>query len=319
MLRVERAGKRLIAFESLRSKPIAEFYDLTDFIVNSPKEFFGEVGEDLFVIGVNVPLASGSSPVDLLAVDRDGASVAAVIETSAEESPLSRAITAAGRIASWSPDDFWKRLSPAASRELKQFLAGNVGRINTRQRVLVIGETPDEELLSVASWLRQRGVDIAAIRTSFGIDPITGAEYLRCQREEPPIAAIVPSSTPATRGFEASQPKSAAATAVAAGPPVGLDERRRSDRSEDFSVRDLRVEYAGRRMSAALADYSAGGVGLHMHSPLPTGAKVTVHGYLEGPEGEVRLASEGRIRHCRFGEKAFRLGVAFNGSGVSEN
>jgi hypothetical protein len=311
MLRVERAGKRLVAFESLRSRPIAEFYDLTDFIVNSPAEFFGEVGEDLFVVGVNVPVAPKSTPVDLLAIDRDGAAVAAVIETSADESPLSRAITAAGRIAAWTSDDFWKRLSIAKARELKQFLGANVGRINHRQRVFVIGETADDELLSVASWLRQRGVDIAAIRTAFGVDPLTGAEYLRCKRAEPQLE---PEAEPVVEESTASAARSrvAAAAVPAQGPPQGFDERRGHRRIENLRARTLRIEYAGRRMSAALADYSEGGVGLHMHSPLPTGAQVAVQGELEGPSGEVTVDSIGRVRHCRFGEKAFRLGVAFD-------
>ena len=312
MLRVERAGKRLVAFESLRSRPIADLYDLTDFIVNSPREFFGEVGEDLFILGVNVPLAHGATPVDLLALDREGAAVAVVIETSADESPLSRAITAAGRIASWAPEEFWKRLSPAASRELKQFLGGSVGRVNMRQRVLVIGETADEELLSVAAWLRQRGVDIAAVRTAFGVDPITGAEYLRCHREDPPVVAAAPPRSAPAPDLDFNQPPVARAVAVASGPPRGFEERRRNRRLEDMVVRDLRVEYAGRRMSAALSDYSAGGVGLHMHSPLPTGAQVMIQGDLDGSAGAVHLEYLGRVRHCRFGDKAFRLGVAFD-------
>lgn len=311
MLRVERAGKRLLAFDSLQARPMADFYDLTDFIVNSPREFFGEIGEDLFVVGVNVPVAPKSTPVDLLAVDSRGAAVAAVIETSAEESSLSRAIMAAGRIASWSADDFWKRLSAARTKELKAFLGTNIGNLNHRQRVIVIGETPDDELLSVASWLRKRGVDILAVRTAFAVDPITGAEYLRCTRDEPHFEQAQPEPEPIVE----QKPKAAAAgaTAPAAGPPVGFDERRSHQREEGLRARSLRVEYAGRRMSAALADYSSGGVGLHMHSPLPNGARVSVSGELQTPSGSVvELGAAGRIRHCRFGEKAFRLGVAFD-------
>lgn len=308
MLRVERAGKRLVAFESLRSRPIADFYDLTDFIVNSPKEFFGEVGEDLFVVGVNVPVAPKSTPVDLLAVDRDGAAVAAVIETSADESPLSRAITAAGRIASWRPEDFWKRLSSARAGELKRFLGPNVGDLNQRQRVFVIGETADDELLAVAHWLRQRGVDIAAVRTAFGVDPVTGAEYLRCTREEPQLE---PEASDTALEEPRNQPNPAN-VAPPAGPPLGFDERGTSQRDDSYQARTLRIEYAGRRMSAALADFSAGGVGLHMHSPLPNGAQIRVEGEIEGPSGTVSLSSTGRVRHCRFGDKAFRLGIAFD-------
>ncbi len=307
MLRVERNGKRLVAFESLRPRPIAELYDLTDFIVNSPREFFGEIGEDLFVVGVNVPVAPKATPVDLLAIDPSGAAVATAIETSADESPLSRAITAAGRIASWSPEDFWKRLGAAKAEELNRFLGPNVGKLNHRQRVFVIGETADEGLLSVASWLRRRGVDIVAVRTAFGVDPMTGAEYLRCIRAEPKSDA-----DPAPEAADPQPNPTAKTASLPSGPPAELEERRGQRRDTSLQAQALRVEYVGRRMSAALADYSVGGVGLYMHSPLPNGARIAVQGELDGPAGEVTVDAVGRVRHCRFGDTAFRLGVAFD-------
>ncbi|MDA0206497.1 MAG: hypothetical protein O3A53_10590 [Acidobacteria bacterium] len=47
MLRIERIGKRLVSFASLKTRPLEEFYELSDFIANSPAQFFGEIGESL--------------------------------------------------------------------------------------------------------------------------------------------------------------------------------------------------------------------------------------------------------------------------------
>ena len=50
MLRVERIGKRLRSFVNLKTRPLEEFYELSDFISNSPAEFFGEIGESLLLV-----------------------------------------------------------------------------------------------------------------------------------------------------------------------------------------------------------------------------------------------------------------------------
>src|SRR5690606_2216878 len=155
--------------------------------------------------------------------------------------------------------------------------------------------------------LRRRGVDIVAVRTAFGVDPMNGAEYLRCIRAEPKSEA-----DPAPEAADPQPDPTAKADSLPSGPPAELEERRGQRRDAGFQARALRVEYAGRRMSAALADYSAGGVGLYMRGPVPTGAQITVQGELEGPAGEVTIDALGRVRHCRFGDKAFRLGVAFD-------
>jgi hypothetical protein len=64
-------------------------------------------------------------------------------------------------------------------------------------------------------------------------------------------------------------------------------------------------------MAATLIDQSTFGLGIEMHSPLPIGSTVRVSGRVQTPSGPVDLSGAGKVRHCRFGAKAFRLGVQF--------
>jgi hypothetical protein len=208
MLRIERVGKRLLAFRNLRQRPVAEFYDLTDFIVNSPDEFFGEIGEKIFLIGTHAKLGkAGAAPVDLLGVDETGAGVAAVIEATAEESALSRAITAASRLAAWEPPQFFESLTEQRSRALRSFLGASTSKLNKRQRVFIIGEKADEELMSAAAWLHDRGVDIVFVEASLGVEPRSGAEYLRCHAFNPREARAAARKVAAEPSYESAAPR----------------------------------------------------------------------------------------------------------------
>ena len=333
MLRIERVGKRLLAFRNFRQKPIAEFYDLTDFIVNSPDEFFGEIGEKIFLVGTQARLSKAAgAPVDLLGVDKNGAGVAAVIESTADEPALSRAITAASRLATWEPAHFYRNLGDQRSRALRSFLGSAGSRLNKRQRVFIIGEKVDEELLSAAAWLQERGVDIVFVQTALGEEPQSGAEYLRCHAFNPreARAASVSGEEP---GFESVEPKLGPEVEAAPEPDwsafelddeelrevhlEGLEvepaaqERRSVEREHVLADRVVEVEYAGRRLGAHLTDHSEVGVALEMNSPLPIGSTVSVIGQVESG-GRLRLLNrKGRVRYCRFEEQGFRLGVAF--------
>ena len=342
MLRIERVGKRLLAFRNLRQRPIAEFYDLTDFIVNSPDEFFGEIGEKVFLIGTHAKLGKAeAAPVDLLGVDQSGAGVAAVIEATAEESALSRAITAASRLAAWGPSQFYESLSEQRSRALRSFLGGASSELNKRQRVFIIGEKADEELMSAAAWLHDRGVDIVFVEASVGVEPMSGAEYLRCHAFNPQEARAASAVEARKPAFKPAAPKAAEKPAV---PDIDLEmapepdwsrldlddsapespasepaetakptppERRAIEREPVANDRVVEVEYAGRRLGAHLTNYSETGVGLEMNSPLPIGSTVIVIGQVEVGGDSISLKQKGRVRFCRFEEQGFRLGVAF--------
>ncbi len=353
MLRIERVGKRLLAFRNFRQKPIAEFYDLTDFIVNSPEEFFGEIGEEIFLLGAHARLGKSAAAVDLLGVDQSGAGVAAVVEATSEEPALSRAITAASRLASWDPPQFFEKLPEPRRRALRGFLGSSIAELNQRQRVFIIGEKADADLMSAAAWLDRRGVDIVFLEAALGVEPHTGIEFLQCRAFNPheklesrdaeddvtfqpaaPEKASAPveeldvdtesAPEPNWAELEAAEEEIRAAAEAEEPQPEpepepepAPPERRSTERERLSSDRVIEVEYAGRRLGAHLTDQSPVGVALEMNSPLPIGSSVVVLGHTDPTSGAKASDRKGRVRYCRFEDQGFRLGIAFEQTAAS--
>ena len=182
MLRVERIGKRLISFKNLKPKPLTDFYELGDFIANSPKEFFDEIDETLFVVGSNVRTGAGQAPVaDVLALDSSGAAVVAMIHSPGNATGLSHGMHAASNVADWRAEDFRKRLTGEQAWEMGQFLGEKLPELNRRQRVFLIAETHEDSLITMSSWLSERyGMDVRCIQVALGEEVRSGDEYLTC-------------------------------------------------------------------------------------------------------------------------------------------
>jgi hypothetical protein len=264
-----------------------------------------------------------------------------VIEATAEESALSRAITAASRLAAWEPPQFYESLSEQRSRALRSFLGGASSELNKRQRVFIIGEKADEELMSAAAWLHDRGVDIVFVEAALGVEPMSGAEYLRCHAFNPQEARAASAVAAGQPAFKSAAPRPGQKPVE---PDIDLEmapepdwsqldlddsvlespapepakpekpkapERRAIEREPVSADRVVEVEYAGRRLGAHLTNYSETGVGLEMNSPLPIGSTVIVIGQVEAGGESIPLRRKGRVRFCRFEEQGFRLGVAF--------
>jgi len=60
MLKIDRSRRSFVQLEtpSLAAAAVSERYDLQEYISNSPEAFFGELGQDLFLIGKEVPLST---------------------------------------------------------------------------------------------------------------------------------------------------------------------------------------------------------------------------------------------------------------------
>ncbi len=182
MLRVERNGKRLVSFANLKKRPLEEFYELGDFIANSPDEFFGEIDESLLVVANGLRAAEDAdSYVDALAVDSDGTAVVVIITAADTKAPLTRAMNSASRVAAWDSDEFLRRIGPAKSQELRVYLAQNYRNLNKFQRVILVAEEFSQDLVGTASWLSgSYGVDLACVEVTLAYDPVSGAEFLNC-------------------------------------------------------------------------------------------------------------------------------------------
>jgi PAS domain S-box-containing protein len=192
MLRIDASEKRLVAVQqlSLETASVADRFDLSELIANSPEEFFGSIGQDLFVVGRGVsPADSSELKIDVLAIDKQGAAVITVVEKRAEAPPLYSAIACAGIVSSWEPSAWQRHLAPPKVDEFKEFVAGIGNAINKKQRVILIAEAYGFEVLTAAEWLsRQHGIDILCIQASLAFDPQHDAAFLTFQQILPAAA-----------------------------------------------------------------------------------------------------------------------------------
>ncbi len=348
MLRVERVGKRLKSFAGLRPRSLEEFYELGDFIANSPTEFFGELGESYILASSGVHIGGRlGCYVDALAVDESGAVVVVLIVPADEARPIERAMTAASQTAALGADGLLASLGASKAREVRSFLGQRSVDLNRKQRVLLLAENFDDALLATANWLSGGyGVDLECVQVTLAQDPATGEEFLRCERigprparrEPPPVKASTDTDKAPRSDAESSFPTGDGGGPVAPLPDNLFDpaieelsgaanfapapegrERRVAPRNVSVASSAVELQYAGRALAAGIVDYCSGGVGVTLHSPLPVGAEVKVRGKLTAGGTEIELARGGRVVHCSFVDSAFRLGVAFTGNGVNPN
>jgi hypothetical protein len=182
MIKLEQRQQKFSLLRASSPGELMRRHNLKEFIFNSPAEFFGEVGQRLFLIGKDIETSGiTSGRIDLLALDEQGQGVVIVFPQDRDPSLLARAITSTGLISKWKPADFLQRLSARRAEELKRFLQVGVEHINREQRAILISEFFDFEVLAASKWLWQRnGMDQTCLRIFSCFDPDTGAEYLGC-------------------------------------------------------------------------------------------------------------------------------------------
>jgi len=192
MLKVDRTSRTLCRLDkpSLTEAQILERADLQEYIYNSSIDFFAEIGERIFVIGKEVtPSQTVQDRIDLLGIDSEGASVIVELKRGSSKLQMIQAISYAGMVARWSPEDFHRLASNASWEQLTDFLDVDVEELNRQQRLLLVAEGYDYALLAGAEWLsEQYGVDIRCFSVSLAMDNATGAEYLACTSIFPPPA-----------------------------------------------------------------------------------------------------------------------------------
>lgn len=166
---------------------MTERYDLQEFIVNSPSEFFQELGLDLFLIGKEIqPSSNVQDRIDLLAVDRKGACVVVELKRGSNKLHLLQAVSYAGMISHWEPDEIFQLLDEDRQEALSEFLEVERESVNRRQRIVLVAENYDYALLIGAEWLSEKyGVDVTCCRIAIAKDATLQAEYLVCSNVYP--------------------------------------------------------------------------------------------------------------------------------------
>jgi hypothetical protein len=161
-------------------------------IRQSADDFFTELDENLLLIGEEVqPTKFVADRIDLLAVDREGVAVIIEIKRGADKLQLLQALPYAAMLSKWTDQNlraqyqrFCNQYSQEPRKELSDFLGPNV-TLNQDQRIILLAEDFDYEVLATAEWLtEQYGVDLRCFRLALATD--NAHEFLTCTCVFPP-------------------------------------------------------------------------------------------------------------------------------------
>lgn len=198
MLRIDRTNNILIPLDrpSLRKSELLERQHIQQMIRSSPEAFCQELGEPIWFVGEEVmPETAVRDRIDLLGVDPDGIAVIIEIKRESYKFQLAQALSYAGMIAKWNPKRFIEELRrfngsnqsfEEAKEELEEELdEGDYESINRSQRIVLLGEDFEFEVLVTAQWLWEHyEVDIRCYRLSLAKQG--NDEFLSFNRVYPP-------------------------------------------------------------------------------------------------------------------------------------
>lgn len=194
MLRIEKESKTLSSLDkvTMPDSGITERYDLQRMICNSPDVFFKEMSEDILLIGEEVkPTEHVDNRIDLLGIDRDGNVVVIELKRGSNKLQLLQALSYAAMMSDWQPEDIasqYKSFRKINEPEegIEQFIAEDIDSLNSAQRIILIAEDYDYEVLVTAEWLTNfYGVNIKCYRLGISKES-NGNEYMACTCIFPP-------------------------------------------------------------------------------------------------------------------------------------
>ena len=301
MLQIQKDDKKLLPLTLANAGPVSGRYDLRELVLNSPKEFSEEIGEEWFPISIDIGARQESGPrADLLALDHQGTAVVVLLQSGEQVPPLTRAITCSAGVAEWKMQDFLDRLPRERAADLQTFLAVEPDKINARQRAILAGESFDTETLAAAKCLQKRyGLEVECIKVSLAVEATTNAEYLHCVN--------------LSENGQKADPLQSSADSVVSNP----QEQRKHPRTLKYADQHLTLDYGGQVASAQLLDLSEGGLGAEMLVPLPEGAigigsKITLAGDLRNGDSSITLYGEARVAHLTAHDgRIEKIGISF--------
>lgn len=185
MLRIDRKQNTLQPLPPRRmaDAAITERGHLQEYIYNSSEAFFGDIQHQVFLVGQEVhPSDVVDDRIDLLGIAPDGTAVIVELKRGNDKLQLLQALSYAAMISKWRPKDFLDRLDAARQSALENFLeTSSFDDLNRAQKVVLVAEAFDWEVLATAEWLSESySMDIACVRLTLAVDDATGAEYLNC-------------------------------------------------------------------------------------------------------------------------------------------
>ncbi len=195
MLKIDRNQRKFVEVRRRRLDEAGyrERLDVQAMIRNSPEQFFAEMGERLLLIAEELrPATFVDDRIDLLALDPSGAVVIIELKRGNNKLQLLQALAYASMVAKWRPEQLVSlraalttRSDSEVTKEFEEFLEGDPDAINETQRVILIAEAFDFEVLSTAEWLSERyEVDVRCYRLSLSSD--AESDFVNCTCIFPP-------------------------------------------------------------------------------------------------------------------------------------
>jgi hypothetical protein len=195
MLKIDRKQRKFVEVRRRRLDEAGyrERLDVQAMIRNSPEQFFAEMGEHLLLIAEELrPATFVDDRIDLLAIEPSGAVVIIELKRGNNKLQLLQALAYASMVAKWPPEQLVSLRAALVNRpdfevtkELEEFLEGDFDTLNEVQRVILIAEAFDFEVLSTAEWLSERyEVDIRCYRLSLSSD--AESDFVNCTCIFPP-------------------------------------------------------------------------------------------------------------------------------------
>jgi hypothetical protein len=205
MLKVNRGGCQLTRLDprSMADADMRERSDLQRLIYANSSQFFkDECRDDLFVLNEEVsPSDFVADRIDLLAIDSYGATVIIELKRGSDKLQLLQALSYAAMVSGLTWKEVESKAAPERLQALRQFLADNgldeddeegpLG-LNLSQRVILIAESYDYEVLCTAQWLTDKwGLNITCYSVALARDVASGTDYLSAVQLFPakPLAA----------------------------------------------------------------------------------------------------------------------------------
>jgi hypothetical protein len=195
MLKICEKGNKLVEVShvTLPGEQIRERDHLQLWISNSFEDFCHEIGQPLQLVGTEVKPSTKNvgDRIDLLALDEDGNAVIIELKRSHNKLQLLQAVAYASMIWEWKLADFKETAGGARWDDIADFLPDDIEEddINQKQRVILVAEEYDYEVLVSAKWLREiYGMDITCLRLEMAKDSSGAPEsrYLVFTQVYPP-------------------------------------------------------------------------------------------------------------------------------------
>jgi hypothetical protein len=198
MLKIDKSKKDLVLLEAktMRESGFWERRDIQEMICRSPDAFCEELNEYIHFVGSEVrPAEFVQDRIDLLGIDPDGSAVIVELKRDNHKLHLLQALSYGGMVAKWETKRFLDELCKfnkqkqgieEAKEEIEEILdEGDIEAVNRNQRIVLLAEQFDYEVLITAEWLTEKyNVDIRCYRLALAKNG--NDDFLTCTRAYPP-------------------------------------------------------------------------------------------------------------------------------------